>query len=158
MQRPSLSVKYRRIPILSIGRDIYCDTRLIVRKLESLFPTNALTNTLSPSEKAFAHLLEKWITDGGVFTRCGQLLPPELPLLKDPKFKRDREDYAGRSWEASEMRKMRPEAMAAMREFFGFLEQGVLGDGREWAGGTEKPGMADINCESLFLVELALGE
>lgn len=80
--------------------------------------------------------------------RCAQLIPPELPLIKDPKFKKDREDYTGRSWDESEMRKARPEALAAMREFFGFLEQGVLGDGREWAGGTEKPGMADINCES----------
>ena len=43
---------------------------------------------------------------------------------------------------------MRPEAIAAMREFFAFLEEGLLKDGREWIAGTERPGMADVNCES----------
>lgn len=38
----ALGVKYRRIPIMSIGRDIYCDTRLILQKLEEKFPNGAL--------------------------------------------------------------------------------------------------------------------
>lgn len=29
---------YRRIPVLSIGRDVYNDTRIIIAKLEELFP------------------------------------------------------------------------------------------------------------------------
>ena len=82
--------------------------------------------------------------------RCAQLIPPELPLLKDPKFKKDREDYTGRSWQEAEIRKMRPEALASMRTCFGFLEEAVLGDGREWVAGTDKPSMADVNCKCSF--------
>jgi len=33
---------YRRIPVMQIGRDIYCDTRLIVQVLERLHPAPAL--------------------------------------------------------------------------------------------------------------------
>ena len=146
-------VKYRRIPILSIGRDIYCDTRLILRKLESLFPSGALSAS-SPSEKALEQLLEQWTVDGGVFTRCGQLIPPDIPLIKDPQFKKDREDYAGRSWQESDIIEQRPEALAAARGFFGFLEEGLLADGREWIGGTKAPSMADIHCEFLILIWL----
>ncbi|KAL8795437.1 MAG: hypothetical protein Q9195_002026 [Heterodermia aff. obscurata] len=141
----ALGVKYRRIPILSIGRDIYCDTRLILLKLESLFPSHALGASSSRSETALAQLLEQWTVDGGVFPRCGQLIPADVPLIKDPKFKKDREDYAGRSWQESDIIAGRPEALAAMRGFFGFLEEGLLADGREWIGGTEAPSMADIH-------------
>jgi glutathione S-transferase len=33
---------YRRIPVLQIGADVYCDTTLIVRKIEELHPTPTL--------------------------------------------------------------------------------------------------------------------
>src|SRR2546428_12966243 len=33
---------YRRIPVLQIGADVYCDTQLIVRVLERLHPTPTL--------------------------------------------------------------------------------------------------------------------
>ena len=72
-------------------------------------------------------------------------------MIKDPKFKKDREDYAGRSWQESDIVAERPEALVAMRRFFGFLEEGLLADGREWIGGTKAPSMADLNCEFLFL-------
>ena len=41
MPRPALAaigIKYRRIPVLSIGRDIYSETALILDKLEQLYP------------------------------------------------------------------------------------------------------------------------
>ena len=83
--------------------------------------------------------------------RTAQLIPPELPLLKDPKFIKDREDFTGRSWNLDEYRKGRPEAIAAMRNYFGFLEEGLLKDGREWIGETKRPGMADIHCGFLTI-------
>jgi len=33
---------YRRIPVLQIGADLYCDTRLIARKIDQLFPESPL--------------------------------------------------------------------------------------------------------------------
>ena len=137
---------------MSIGRDIYCDTRLILQKLEERFPDGALGAT-KPDEKAVEKLLEKWCIDGGVFARAAQLIPPEAPLLNDPKFVKDREEYTGRSWAKSNVTKMRPEALAHMREMFDFLEMGLLADGREWILKTQNPSLADIEGTSHISVD-----
>jgi glutathione S-transferase len=45
MPRPELGVLtggYRKIPVLQIGADVYCDTRLIVRELERRYPQPTL--------------------------------------------------------------------------------------------------------------------
>lgn len=128
---------------MSIGHDVYCDTRLILQKLEERFPEGCL-GASQPDQKAVEKLLEKWTVDGGVFARAAQLIPPEMPLLKDPKFTKDREEYTGRSWAKADVTKMRPEALAQMRDNFDFLETGLLADGREWILKTAKPSLADI--------------
>ena len=139
----ALGVKYRRIPIMSIGRDIYCDTHLILDKLEEKFPSGAL-GAPQNDQKALEKLLEKWITDGGIFVRATQVLPPDMPLLKDPKFISDREDYTGRSWDNKDVKAMRPEGLSHIRDAFVFLETGLLADGRVWILKTQRPSLADI--------------
>ncbi|MCJ1388561.1 hypothetical protein MMC18_001408 [Xylographa bjoerkii] len=128
---------------MSIGRDIYCDTRLILEKLEAHFPDGALGAT-QPDQRAIEKLLEKWCIDGGIFNRASQLIPPEMPLLNDLKFKKDREDLSGRSWDKKNITEMRPEAISHIRDAFDFLETGLLADDREWILRTEKPSLADI--------------
>lgn len=140
----ALGVKYRRIPIMSIGRDIYCDTRLILRKLEERFPTGAL-GASHGDQRALEILLEKWTIDGGVFLRATQLIPPQMPLLNDPKWVKDREEFMSRSWAKADIARARPEAIAHMRDFFDLVESTILADGRAWILDTERPSMADIN-------------
>jgi hypothetical protein len=52
MPRPLLSrtfaVSCRKIPILAIGREIYCDTSLIIEALEHFFPPSAGWGTVYP--------------------------------------------------------------------------------------------------------------
>lgn len=141
----ALGVKYRRIPILSMGRDIYCDSRLILQKLEERFPSGAL-GASQPDQKALEKLLEKWVIDGGVFVRSTQLITTVLPLLRDPNFLKDREDYFGNGWTGSAFVKKRPEALVHIRDAFDFLETGLLADGRQWILRTENPSLADIEC------------
>ena len=133
---------------MTFGRDIYCDTRLILQKLEEKFPSGAL-GASQPDQKAVEKLLEKWNIDAGVFIRAAQSLPPEMPLLNDPKFTKDREEYTGRSWAKADIARMRPEALAHMRDAFDLLETGLLADGREWILKTEKPSLADIEGQQL---------
>lgn len=140
----ALGVKYRRIPILSIGRDIYCDTRLIIQKLEARFPVGAL-GASAPNQKAVEKLLENWTIDGGIFARAAQAIPPEMPLMKDSTFTKDREEYTGRSWSQENVRAARPEALVHLKEAFDFLERGFLADGRDWILKTDQPSLADIN-------------
>ena len=149
----ALGVAYRRIPVMSIGRDVYCDTRLILAKLEELFADGAL-GAQQADQKAIEKLLEKWTIDGGVFLRASQLIPTEMPLLNDANFTKDREEYTGRSWSKDNILKMRPEALADMRSMFEFLETTLLADGREWILKTEKPSLADIEGQCLRLPSL----
>ncbi len=150
MPRPdfeAIGVKYRRIPILAIGRDVYCDTRLILDKLEQLFPGSTL-GASQPDQRAVQKLLETWTIDGGVFARASQLIPTSMPLLNDPKFTKDREDFSGRSWDKKQIEAMRPESIAHIREAFSFLERTLLADDREWILKTKKPSLADIEGEA----------
>ena len=76
----------RRIPVLQIGADIYCDTRLIARKLEQLHPTPPC---IPPQQAGLIALLEAW---AGQVLMFQALLPtfkelmPHLP----PEFLIDR--------------------------------------------------------------------
>ena len=144
----ALGVKYRRIPIMSIGRDVFCDTRLILQKLEEKFP--GTLGASQPDQRAVQKLLENWTIDGGVFVRMAQVIPPEMPLLKDPKFTKDREEYSGRSWAQNDVKSLRPEALTHVRDAFAFLESGFLADGREWILKTTSPALADIEGRSHF--------
>lgn len=77
---------YRRIPVLQIGADIYCDTALILRVLEQRHPTPACL----PAPLAGAvSLLEDW-ADHRLFM---QTVPPTIVRLLDqlpPAFFADR--------------------------------------------------------------------
>jgi glutathione S-transferase len=146
MPRPDLDaigIKYRRIPIMAIGRDVYCDSRLILDKLEQLFPAGTL-GASQPDQRAVQKLLEKWTIDAGIFARASQLIPISMPLLNDPKFTKDREEFSGRSWDKKSIEEMRPEAIAHIREGFSFLERTLLADGRKWILRTGAPSLADI--------------
>lgn len=142
----ALGVNYRRIPILAIGRDVYCDTRLILLKLERMF-TGSTLSASEADQEGIQRLLQMWSIDSGLFVRGGQLIPVELPLLRDPKFTKDREDFSGRSWAKEQVIARRPEALAHMRSSFTFLETTLLADGRAWILKTDKPTLADIEGE-----------
>jgi glutathione S-transferase len=156
MPRPdvkALGIEYRRIPILAIGRDVYTDTRLILSKLEALYPASDAYPSLSTStleSRAMEKLLEFWTVDGGIFTRAAQLIPTNLPLFKDPKFTNDRQQYSGTSWNKDEMEAVRPEALVEIKGAMTFLEKFLLVDGREWITNTTGPTLADIEGMRIF--------
>lgn len=149
-------MNYRRIPILAIGRDIYCDTRIILRKLEEFFPDKTLGSN-DPDSRAIQKFLEIWAVESGLFNRASQLIPSDMPLLNDPKFVKDREDLTSRPWSKEGIDKNRPEALAAIRSGFSLLETTLLADGREWVLKTDRPTLADIegkhkgHCSSVII-------
>ncbi|KAF2086351.1 glutathione S-transferase [Saccharata proteae CBS 121410] len=139
----ALGVAYRRIPVLTIGRHVYCDTRLILRKLEHRFPNGAL-GASGCDHKAIQRLLERWTVDAGIFARAASLIPPNMPALQDPKFSKDREQFTGRSWNKEELERGRPESVVHIRDAFELLESTLLADGRDWILKSAKPTLADI--------------
>ena len=77
---------YRRIPVMQIGADVYCDTALIVRRLEELHPQRSV---IPQSLAGAAALLEDW-ADHRLFMN---VVPPTLIDLFDslpPGFLEDR--------------------------------------------------------------------
>jgi glutathione S-transferase len=150
LPRPDLAelgIKYRRIPLLSIGRDVYYDTRLILARLEQSFPASSSHPALStPENKGLEALLEKFTVDAGIFSKAAQSLPPDLPTMKDEKFIKDRAEFTGSSWSQEARVKGYPEALAHIRHAFDILEA-MLADGRQWIGGTDKISLADIHGE-----------
>jgi glutathione S-transferase len=52
LPRPILTstfgLAYRKIPVLALGRDLYCDTSLIIEALEHFFPASAGYGTVYP--------------------------------------------------------------------------------------------------------------
>ena len=156
MPRPDLKklgVEYRRIPILAIGRDIYLDTRLIIRTLEKKFPQGKL-GSAKPEQQFVERLLERYMVEGPVFERTAGLVPSAA--VKDPKFVEDRKGFLGREWEPEELDRGRPECLLFIKNLFDLLESTILADGRRWVLDTEKPSLADLQGESLGFVDASL--
>lgn len=150
----ALGVNYRRIPVLAIGRDIYCDTRLQLKALEAHFPASAKNPSLSlptPEHAAICALFERWAIDGGLFGRGALLIPADGDFLKNPKVQKDRGDFSNSSWSADTLNRARPEAMANVRDVFVLLEDSLLKDGRKWIVNTANPTLADIEGRLLLL-------
>ena len=151
MPRPdltSLSISYRRMPLLALGRDIYVDSRQILRKLESHYPASPHT-PLTPASHGLAALFESYST-AAVFNHCVNLMPYWSPAsaLSSEAFVADRARLAGgRRMTADVMQRGRPEAMQYMRLVFGMFEGMFLADGRRWilGEGEEGPSTADID-------------
>ncbi|MCJ1313672.1 hypothetical protein MMC25_007351 [Agyrium rufum] len=152
----ALGINYRRIPFLSIGRDVYIDTRLILSTLDTnasklisssslkTKPKSHLSPLTTPYQHAISSLLERWYIEGGIFSRAAQLIPLDSPAMKDPKFVKDRQEFTGASWEKEERAKVRPEALMHFRDVVRWLEEGLLADGRDWIAETGMPSLVDI--------------
>ncbi|POR38634.1 Uncharacterized protein TPAR_01151 [Tolypocladium paradoxum] len=147
MPRPDvgrLGIAYRRIPIMSIGRDVYLDTRLQLRKLEELPVSAPKLGASKRNEQAVERLLASLAVDSGVFSTAMALLPTDLPLLRDPAFQKDRSDFTGVKFSAEGLQRARPELLREFAGVFELLETTLLADGRDWVLKTEGPGLADI--------------
>lgn len=154
MPRPDLAtlgINYRRIPVLSIGRDVYLDTRLILEKLEAL-PTSSTGGAqplgADPSDgqsRALQRLLAVLNNESGPFLWAATLLPAAMPLFKDKAWVNDRSGFVFPGTKvAAPTPQARAEAIAHMRSVLELLEGALLADGRDWVLGTEAPALADI--------------
>ncbi|KAI1344836.1 glutathione S-transferase [Xylariaceae sp. FL0016] len=155
MPRPDialLGIKYRRIPILSIGSDVYLDTRLMLSKLESLFPPSPAHPSLSPStpeSAALTHLLSYRIVEGGLFFASVPCFPSGM--FDDAAFQKDRADLLGIDPESAAKGPLgsktrggqRPAARNEVRTYMHWLEEGLLAE-RDWVLGGSGPSVADI--------------
>src|SRR4029077_12378533 len=122
---------YRRIPVLQIGADVYCDTQLIVRVIERLAPEP----TLYPGgSEGTCNAWSLW-ADRIVFFPVVAVVFAEIGHAVPSAFVEDRQKMMpGRDFAA--LPKQAPHAREQVRALAALLDA-QLADGRRWLLGTD---------------------
>jgi glutathione S-transferase len=148
----ALTGGYRRLPVLQVGADIYCDTNVIFRALERIKPEP----TLYPDGEGIAKALSLWWDRatwkpaiGVLVAHIGEHLPEAF--LKDRK-----ESYLGYDISKQAMAPMLPVYVQQLACFAEWLDSMLAHNGGYLTG--EKLSAADITCyHSLWLLRANCG-
>jgi glutathione S-transferase len=124
---------YRRIPVMQVGADIYCDTQVILAELERLHPDPAVVRPGDWAVNLWADRLWFQTTVAVVFGEIGDNIPEA--------FRKDREALSGRPFDIAAMKVAAVPARGQWRAAAAFIERG-LGDA-DFLGGSA-PSLTDI--------------
>ena len=124
---------YRRIPVMQIGADVYCDTQVILAELEARAPKPALIRGGDWAVNLWADRLFFQATVAVVFGEIGDQVPRE--------FLEDREKLSGRPFDLQAMKAAAGPMKAQWRAQAAWIEQGL--DGGDFLGGSTAS-LADI--------------
>jgi glutathione S-transferase len=131
LPRPALAaigVNYRRIPVMAVGKDVYCDSQAIIDYLVS---TSSNPNIIGNASSDYAmKLLGDTIFRAAVGCFPPQALTPEFladrvhvfRVLGTPEFKSG---------------ELRPQGLTELRSIFTRFEQQSLGQGKKFICGDE---------------------
>lgn len=130
---------YRRIPVMQIGADLYCDTQCILMELEDRFPEPSFF----PNQGAgLPYALSRW-TDGPLFDLAFRVALAPIAADLPPAFVADRARlYIGADADMEKERADLPHTLAQLRAQIGWLET-RLATGRPYILG-DVPGMPDL--------------
>lgn len=140
--RPELFVLtggYRRIPVLQIGADIYCDTMVILSELEERIPEP----TFFPSGGAgIPYALSRW-TDGELFLLAVRTaFAPAVETLPEALVTDRARLYLGPSGDFRKEAADMPHTLAQLRAHLGWIEA-RLATGRQFVLG-DRAGYPDL--------------
>ena len=124
---------YRRIPVMQIGADVYCDTQVILAELERRFPQPRVVRPGDWAVNLWADRLFFQTTVAVVFGEIGDNIPDA--------FKKDREALSGRSFDTAAMKAAAAPAKGQWRAGAEFIERGL--SDTDFLGGST-PSLADI--------------
>ncbi|MES2408167.1 MAG: glutathione S-transferase family protein [Pseudomonadota bacterium] len=130
---------YRRIPVMQIGADIYCDTQCILRELErrvpspSFFPNNGTGLPFALSRWSDGEMFE--LAFRVAFAPVADKLPAALIADRTRLYLGEQGDL---KYEAEDL----PHTLAQLRPQFGWLEA-CLANGQHFMLGNEA-GMVDL--------------
>ena len=126
---------YRRTPVMQIGADIYCDTRIILREIDRRFPKPALYGS------GGGELIAAWADSaffinavGVAFGSVADGFPKELI--------EDREKFTGGRFSAARFKAAQPTLRAQYRAQLASIEE-AFADGRNYLLGSS-PSIADF--------------
>ncbi|MBV9420092.1 MAG: glutathione S-transferase family protein, partial [Alphaproteobacteria bacterium] len=129
---------YRKIPVMQIGADVFCDSQIILRELERRFPTPSI----APSGAGLGYGLGFW-ADRQVFQAAVAIIFGEIGDRVPEDFKKDRAAMSGGGFSSDALKAAVPFMREAYRAHTSFVSD-QLSDGRKFLEG-DKPGLADIH-------------
>lgn len=124
---------YRRIPVMQIGADVYCDTQVILAELERRHPNPPLVRGADWAVNLFADRMWFQASVAVIFAEMGDNIPKA--------FADDREKLSGRPFDVAALKAAAPFAAAQWRAYAAWVEEG-LKDGDFLGGAT--PSMSDV--------------
>jgi glutathione S-transferase len=125
---------YRRIPVMQIGADVFCDSAVIMAEIERLHPSPRVIQGADWAANAWADRSFFQPTVAIIFGAIGHLVPPE--------FIKDREAMTGGAFDVAAMKAAALPMKGQFRAISAWLETQLSG-GKAWVAG-DAPGLADI--------------
>jgi glutathione S-transferase len=108
---------YRRIPVMQIGADIYCDTQAILDELERRFPDPPVVRGADWAVNLFADRQWFQASVAVIFAEIGDAVPRE--------FIADREKLSGRPFDTAALKAAAPFMRAQWRAFAAWMDEGL---------------------------------
>jgi len=124
---------YRKTPVMQIGADIFCDTRIILRELDRRFPQPALHGG--------GELIAAW-ADSALFINAVGVAFGSLADSFPKELKEDREKFTGGRFSADRFKAAQPTLRAQYRAQLASIEE-TFADGRSYLIGSS-PSAADF--------------
>jgi glutathione S-transferase len=135
----AMTAGYRRLPVLQIGADLYCDTQCIFRELERRFPAPSL---FPNGERGLPFALSRW-TDNLMFDLAMRASFAPVAATLPAALVEDRARlYLGPDGDFEREVADMPHTLSQLRTQLGWLDE-ALSVGRPFLFGTQ-PGMADL--------------
>jgi glutathione S-transferase len=124
---------YRRIPVMQVGADVYCDSQVILAEIEARHPDPPAIHGGDWAVNLWADRLFFQTTVAVVFGEMGDEVPED--------FKKDREKLSGRPFDVAAMKAAAGPMRGQWQAHAAFIERGLIeGD---FLGGS-RPSLADI--------------
>ena len=124
---------YRRIPVMQIGADVYCDTQVILAELERRYPGPQVVRGADWAVNLWADRLWFQASVAVIFGEIGGNVPKD--------FIADREKLSGRPFDIAAMEAAAPFMRPQWRAYAAWVEEGLAGS--DFLGGTT-PSLADV--------------
>jgi len=124
---------YRRIPVMQIGADVYCDTQVILAELERRYPGPQVVRGADWAVNLWADRLWFQASVAVIFGEIGGNVPKD--------FIADREKLSGRPFDIAAMKAAAPFMCPQWRAYAAWVEEGLAGS--DFLGGTT-PSLADV--------------
>jgi glutathione S-transferase len=136
----ALTGGYRKVPVLQLGADLYCDTRLIAQQIERLAPSPAI----DPSVAGWNDVVEHWV-DVNLFGKAVGFTLGSIVDYLDDAFLADRAALRGAPLDRAALKASVPQAEQELAAQIAWIERGLAS--APFVGGAQ-PGSADFTLYS----------